>query len=91
MEALRVMNFPLTIAFIVSHIFGYFIPSFSSKSRKSLISLFLLEQRSWSSELFNFNEFVGFLTFLMLLMSSFIGNKIQEIILIIFYLLRVYL
>jgi hypothetical protein len=31
------------------------------------------------------------LTFLMLLMSSFIGNKIQEIILIIFYLLRVYL
>jgi hypothetical protein len=36
-----VLSFPLTTAFIVSHKFGYVVPSFSLNSTKSLISLFL--------------------------------------------------
>jgi hypothetical protein len=43
MTAPSAMNFPLSIAFIVSHKFGYAMPSFSLNSRKSLISLFLLQ------------------------------------------------
>ena len=62
LEALRAMIFPLRIAFIVSHKFGYVVASFSLTSKKSLISLFL----SWLSYrwvLFSFHMNVGFLLF----------------------------
>jgi len=45
LEPLRAMSFPLSLAFIVSHNFGYVVPSFSLNSKKSFISLFL----SWPS------------------------------------------
>ena len=38
MEAHNVLNFPLTTTSIGSHTFGYVVPSFSLKSRNSLIS-----------------------------------------------------
>jgi hypothetical protein len=41
LKALRAMSFPLNTAFIVSHKFGYIVPSFSLNSKKVLISLFL--------------------------------------------------
>ena len=41
MKALSAMNFPFSTAFIVSHKFGYVVPSFSLKSKKSLLSLFI--------------------------------------------------
>ena len=41
LEALRAMSFPLSTAFIVSQRFGYVAPSFSSNSKKSLISFFI--------------------------------------------------
>ena len=37
LEALRAMSFPLRNAFIVSHKFGYVVPSFSLNSKNSLI------------------------------------------------------
>ena len=42
LEALRAMSFLLSTAFIVSHNFGYVVPSFSLNSRKSLSSLLFL-------------------------------------------------
>ena len=41
LEALRSISFPLSTACIVSHKFGYVVPSFSLNSKRSLISLFL--------------------------------------------------
>ena len=41
LEALTAISFPHSTAFIVSHKFGYNMPSFSLNSKKSLISLFL--------------------------------------------------
>jgi len=41
LEALTALSFPLSTAFIVSHKFGYVVPSFPLNSKKSLISLFL--------------------------------------------------
>jgi hypothetical protein len=69
-KALSAMNFPLTAAFIK---FGYAVPSFSWNSRKFLISFFIPSLAEWSlsRELFSFDEFVGFLLFLLLLKSSF--------------------
>ena len=50
MEAFSAMNFSLSTAFIVSHRFGYTVPSFSLNSKKSLISLFLPLPRGDSDE-----------------------------------------
>jgi len=44
LEVLRVMSFPLSTAFIVSHNFWYIVPLLSLNSKMSLISLFLLDQ-----------------------------------------------
>jgi len=41
LQALRAMSFPLSTTFVLSHKFGYVVPSFSLNSKKSLISLFL--------------------------------------------------
>jgi hypothetical protein len=41
LEAFRTMSFTLRTAFIVSHTFGYVVPSFSLNSKRALISLFL--------------------------------------------------
>jgi len=45
MEALSAMNFSLINAFIVSHEFGYVVPSFSLNSNKCLIPFYLIS--SW--------------------------------------------
>ena len=74
LEALRAMSFPLSTAFIVSHKFGYVVPSFSLNSKKSLISFFIssLTKLLLSKELISFHVYVGFLLFLLLLKTSFI-------------------
>ena len=60
--------------FIVSHKFGYGVPSFSLNSRKGLISFLIssLTQRSLSRKLFNFC--VGFLVFQLFFKFSFIHD-----------------
>ena len=70
--ALRVMTFPLSIAFIVSHMFWYVVPSFSLNSKKSLIYFFIfsLNKLSLIRALFSFHVFVGFLLFLLLSKGS---------------------
>jgi len=72
LQALRAVSFPLSTAFIVSHNFGYVVPSFSLNSKKSLISFFIfsLTWLSLSRALFNFHVHVGILP-LMLLKTSF--------------------
>ena len=69
LEALRAMNFPLRNAFIMSHIFGYVVASFSLNSKKSLIAFFIssLTKLSLSRGLFSFHVYVGFLEVLLLL------------------------
>jgi hypothetical protein len=68
------------------------VPSFSLNSRKSLISFFISSLTQISiKELFNFHECVDFLVFLPLLKYSYNprwSHKIQGLILIFFYLLR---
>jgi hypothetical protein len=59
------MSFPLSTAFIVSHKFGYVVPSFSLNSKKPLISF--LTKLTLSRVLFSFHVYVGFLLFLLLL------------------------
>jgi hypothetical protein len=73
LAALRAMSFPLSNVFIVSHKFGYVVPSFSLNSKKSLISFFIssLTKLSLSRALFSFHVCVGFLLFLLLLNISF--------------------
>ena len=44
LEVLRVVTFPHSTSFIVSHKFGYVVPSFSLNSKKSLISFFSFDQ-----------------------------------------------
>ena len=63
MKELSAMNFPLNTALIVSHKFGYVVPS-----GKSLIYFCIssLTKLSLSRELFSFHEYVGFLLFLLL-------------------------
>jgi hypothetical protein len=63
------LSFPLSTAFIVSHKFGYVVPSFSLNSKKSLISFFIssLTKLSMSRVLFSLHVYVGFLLFLLLL------------------------
>jgi hypothetical protein len=61
-KALNAINFPLSAAFIITNKFGYVVPSFSLSSRKSLIYLFFPSPTDqFSSVLFSFHEYVGFL------------------------------
>ena len=90
---LSAMNISRSIAFIVSHKFGYIVHSFSLNSRESLISSFIsaLTQQFFTTELLSFHEFVSFLMFLFLLKSSFNlwwSDRMQGVISTIFYLLR---
>ena len=89
-KVLSPMFFPFSTAFTVSYKFGYVVPSFSLKSTKSLISLFLL---FWLSghwvEFFTFYESLDFLLFL-LMMSSFnwcLSDKMEVFDSIFLYLL----
>lgn len=73
--------------------FEYIMLSFLFNSKKSLISFLIsiLTHSLFSSELFSFYEFVDVLLFLLLLASSFnLGqtDRMQGIILIFLYLLR---
>jgi hypothetical protein len=72
MVAFSAMNFPLSTAFIVSHKFGYVVPSFSLTTTKSLMPFFIssMTQRSLCRELFNVHECVGPLVLLLLLLKS---------------------
>lgn len=63
------ISFPLSTVFIVSHKFGCVLPPFLLNFRMSLISY--LTQRSLSGQLFNFDGFISFLVFLLLLKSRF--------------------
>ena len=73
------MNISLITAFIVSNKFVHVGPSFSLKSRQSLISLLIssLTQRSLYRKLISFHEIVGFL--LLLLKSSFTSGCSDKI------------
>jgi hypothetical protein len=66
------MSFPLSIAFIVFHKFGYVVSSFSLNSKMPLITFFIssLTKLSLSRVLFNFHAYVGFLLFFLLLKTS---------------------
>ena len=72
LEALRAMSFPLNTDFIMSHKYGYVVPSFHLNSKKSLISFLIssLAKVSLSSVLFSLHMYVGFLLFLMLLKTT---------------------
>jgi len=92
LQALRALTFPLSTAFIVSHKFGYVVPSFSLCSKKSLISFFIssFTKLSLSRVLFNFHVYVGVLP-LLLLKTSFRpwwSYTTHGIISIFLYLLR---
>uniref|UniRef100_A0ABK0LPH9 Fibronectin type III and ankyrin repeat domains 1 n=1 Tax=Rattus norvegicus TaxID=10116 RepID=A0ABK0LPH9_RAT len=91
-EALSAMSFPLSTAFIVSHKFGYVVPSFSLNFKKFFISFFIssLTRLSLSRALFNFHVYVGILP-LLLLKTSFRpwwSDSTHGIISIFLYLLR---
>ena len=79
MVAFSAMNFPLSTAFIVSHKFGYVVPSFSLTTTKSLMPFFIssMTQRSLSRELFNFYECIGFAVFLLSKSSFNPGGQIR--------------
>jgi hypothetical protein len=72
MEAIIAINLPFRTAFIVSHNFGYSVPSFLLNFRKYFYFFFtsFLTQKSLSRKLFNFRKSVGFLLFLLFLTSS---------------------
>jgi hypothetical protein len=59
------MKFPIITAFIVSHMFGYVLPSFSLNSSKSLVSFRIssLIKLTLSIELFSLDEDESFLLF----------------------------
>jgi hypothetical protein len=93
LEALRAMSFHLSIAFIVSHKFGYVVASFSLNSKKSSLSFFIssLTNLSLSRALFSFHVYVDFLLFLLLLktsLSPWWSDRNHGIISIFLYLLR---
>ena len=84
------MNFSLSTAFIMSHKFGYVMPSFLLNSIKSLISFIIspLTERSLSREFFSFHEYVDFLLFMLLLKSKFNpwwSDKMQRVISMFFF------
>jgi hypothetical protein len=66
------MSFPLNMASILSHKFGYVVASFSLNSEKSLISFFIssLNKLSFSRVLFSFHVYVSFQLFMLLLKIS---------------------
>jgi hypothetical protein len=72
LEAFRAMSIHLSTAFIVSHKFGYVVPSFSLNSKQSLISFFIssLIKLSLSRVLFIFHVYVDSLLFMLLLNIS---------------------
>ena len=72
LEAFRAVKFSLITVFIVYHMFGYVVASFSLNSKKSLISFFIpsLTKLSLSRVLFSFHIYVGFLLFILLLKIS---------------------
>jgi hypothetical protein len=72
LEAFRAMTFSLRNAFVVSHMLGKVVASFSLNSKKSLISFFIssLTKVSLSRVLFSFHVNVGFLLFMLLLKIS---------------------
>jgi hypothetical protein len=73
LEALRAVSFPLRTAFILSHLFGYVVTSFSLNSKKSLISFFLISSLTkllLSKVQFSLHMNVGFLLFMLLLKIS---------------------
>jgi len=72
-EALRVMSFPLSTAFIVPNKFAFIVFSFSLSSQQSLISFFIssLPRLSLSRALVSFHVYIVFLSFLLLLKTSF--------------------
>ena len=74
------MSFPLSTAFIVSHKFGYVVPSFSLNSIKSLISFFIstLIKLSLSREIFSFHQYVAFLLFLLLMSSNYQSDNFND-------------
>ena len=73
LNAPKAMRFPLWIAVIVSHMFGYVVASFSLNSKKSLISFLIssLTKESLSRVLFSFHVNAGFLLFMELLKIGF--------------------
>ena len=84
MSTHRAMDFPISTALIVSHTFGYVVSLFLLNSRKTLISFFISSLTQWwfSSWLFSFHKFVGFLKAELLLKSNFISwwsNKTQVV------------
>ena len=73
------MNFPLRVAFPVSHRFWVVVFSFSFVSRYLLISLLIsLTHSSFNNMLFSFYVFRYFSVFFLWLMSSFIAFGVRE-------------
>ena len=95
LEELRPMSFPLSTTFIVSHKFGYVVPSFPFNCKKSyFFFIFSLTKLLLTRALISFHVYVGFLLFFMLLKSSFRpwwSERMHGIISIILNLLRLVL
>jgi hypothetical protein len=91
MKVFSAINFPLCTAFIVSHKFGYVMPSFSLNSTKTLISFFISSLTKLCRELFSFHEYVGFLLLLLSSLSPWWYDRIHGIISIFLYLFSLYL
>ena len=90
------MNFPLRMAFPMSHWFWIVISSFSLVSRYLLISflIFLLTYSLFNNILFSFQVFACFSMFFLWLISSFIAlwsEKMLDMISIFLNLLRLVL
>ena len=91
LEALRTMCFPLSTALIVSHKFGYSVPSFSLSSKESWIFFFISSNLSLSRKLLSFHLYVGFLLIFLLLktsLSPWWSDRIDGINSMLLYLLR---
>ena len=91
LEALRAMSFPLRNAFIVSHRFGYDVPSFSLNSKKSLFFLFPPWPSYWVECCSVPTWMLAFLLFMLLLkisLSSWRFDRTHGIISIFLYLFR---
>jgi hypothetical protein len=66
LRVLRVLRFPLSTSFTVSHRFEYLVTSFSLHSKKPLISSLI--QLLLSRKLFSYHVYVDFLGFFLLLL-----------------------
>jgi hypothetical protein len=85
------MDFPLRNGFMVSHKFGYVVPSFSLNSKKSLISFFIssLNKLLLNRMLFCFHVNVRLLLFVLLLkisLSPWGSDRMHGIISVFLYL-----